>query len=283
MKEIEISAGRGKTGDSKTLSCFRKKGGAMSKIKLDKIDTEAPAKVKKDKTKKELEKLQAKLESLQNLMFAESKHSLLIILQGMDASGKDGTIRRVFEAVNPMGCRVVSFKEPTEFEKKHDFLWRVHRQVPEKGVIHIFNRSHYEDVLIQRVHHWVDEKTVKQRYSHINDFEKLLKETGTQILKFYLHISKKEQLKRLHERMSDRTKMWKYNKEDLKEREYWDSYMKAYEAVFENCSENAPWHIVPADHNWYKEYLVAKKVVDTLESLNMKFPGLKKDKATGGN
>ena len=162
----------------------------MAKINLKKIDTRAPGKTNKAKIKKELEKLKAELEALQNLMFAENKHSLLIVLQGMDAAGKDSTLRRVFEVVNPMGCRVVSFKEPTEFELKHDFLWRIHRQVPEKGIIQIFNRSHYEDVLIQKVHHWVDDKTLKERYVHINNFERLLTESGTHILKFYLHISK---------------------------------------------------------------------------------------------
>jgi thymidylate kinase len=158
---------------------------------------------------------------------------------------------------------------------KHDFLWRIHQQTPEKGMIHIFNRSHYEDVLVQRVHQWVDEKTIKQRFEHINNFEKLLEESNTTVLKFYLHISKEEQLKRLEERLSDKTKMWKHNDNDLKEREYWNKYMKAYEDVFENCSKYADWNIVPADQNWYKEYLIATKVVDTLKNFQMKFPGLK--------
>ena len=247
----------------------------MSKIKLSEIDTLPSQKMQKTHLKRELEKLKVKLEALQNLMYAESKHSLLVILQGMDASGKDGTIRHVFEAVNPMGCRVISFKKPTDLEMKHDFLWRVHRQVPEKGYIHVFNRSHYEDVLIQRVHKWVDDKVVQQRFKQINDFEKLLVQNNTHILKFYLHISKDEQLKRLNERMSDKTKMYKYNEDDLKERFYWKSYMKAYEDVFENCSDYAKWEIVPCDNNHYKEYAVAKKIVATLESLNMKFPGFK--------
>jgi PPK2 family polyphosphate:nucleotide phosphotransferase len=193
----------------------------------------------------------------------------------MDASGKDGTIKNVFDAVNPMGCRVVSFKKPTELEMKHDFLWRVHQQVPEKGIVHIFNRSHYEDVLIQRVHNWIDEKTVKQRFNHINDFEQLLVESNTVVVKFYLHISQDVQLKRLEERMTDITKMWKHNDNDLKERELWPAYMKAYEDVFLNCETAAPWTIVPADQNWYKEYVIAKRVVEELEKLDMKFPGLK--------
>ncbi|HWB62789.1 MAG TPA: PPK2 family polyphosphate kinase [Chitinophagales bacterium] len=248
----------------------------MAKIKLQDIDTRSPKKAHKDHYKKELEKLKVKLEALQNLMYAEGKHALLIILQGMDAAGKDGVVRNVFEIVNPTGCRVISFKKPTELEMKHDFLWRVHNNVPEKGFIHIFNRSHYEDVLIQRVHQWVSEKTIKERYVHINNFEKLLEETGTHILKFYLHISKEEQLSRLQERMSDRTKMWKYNEDDLKERELWNHYMKAYQDAINHCSVAAPWHVVPSDQNWYKEHYIATKVVETLESLNMKFPGFKK-------
>jgi PPK2 family polyphosphate:nucleotide phosphotransferase len=247
----------------------------MAKIKLSAIDTRAPKKMSKENIKKETQKLKFKIEELQNLMYAEGKHALLIILQGMDASGKDGTIKNVFDAVNPMGCRVVSFKKPTELEMKHDFLWRVHQQVPEKGIVHIFNRSHYEDVLIQRVHNWIDEKTVKQRFNHINDFEQLLVESNTVVVKFYLHISQDVQLKRLEERMTDITKMWKHNDNDLKERELWPAYMKAYEDVFLNCETAAPWTIVPADQNWYKEYIIAKRVVEELEKLDMKFPGLK--------
>jgi PPK2 family polyphosphate:nucleotide phosphotransferase len=247
----------------------------MKKLKLSEIDTRAPKKFHKETIKNETEQLKLKLEELQNLMYAEGKHALLVVLQGMDAAGKDGTVKNVFQAVNPLGCRVIPFKKPTETEMKHDFLWRVHQQVPEKGMIHIFNRSHYEDVIIQRVHKWVDEKTIIQRYTHINNFEKLLTESGTIILKFYLHLSKKEQLERLQERMSDTTKMWKYNEGDLKERQLWAKYMQAYESAFENCSSSAPWNVIPADQNWCKEYLVAKKVVQTLESLDMQFPGLK--------
>ena len=193
----------------------------------------------------------------------------------MDASVKDGVVINVFTAVNPLGCRVIPFKKPTDLEMKHDFLWRIHKSVPEKGMIHVFNRSHYEDVLIQRVHEWVDMKTIKQRFVHINNFEKLLIESGTIVLKLYLHISKEEQLQRLQERTNDKTKMWKYNVEDMKERTFWDQYMKAYEDVFANCSSSSPWHLIPSDQNWYKEYLIAKKVVETLEALKMKFPGLK--------
>ncbi len=246
------------------------------KVKLSKISTLAPHKLNKEHTKKELVKLKIKLEELQNLLFAENKHSLLVIIQGIDGSGKDGTVRNVFETVNPMGCRVFAFKTPSPLEMKHDFLWRIHQDVPEKGMIHIFNRSHYEDVLVQRVHNWVSEDIIEQRFEHINNFEKLLIDSNTTVLKFYLHVSKEEQLTRLEERMSDKTKMWKYNENDIKEREFWNEYMKAYEAVFENCSKYADWHIVPADQNWYKEYIIATKVVETLEGFKMKFPGLKK-------
>jgi PPK2 family polyphosphate:nucleotide phosphotransferase len=246
----------------------------MGKTKLKSIDTRAPKKFAKEATKHELEKLKFRIEELQNLLYAEGKHALLVILQGMDAAGKDGTVKNVFDAVNPLGCRVVPFKKPTELEMKHDFLWRVHANVPEKGMIYIFNRSHYEDVLIQKVHKWVDDNTIKQRYAHINNFEKLLVESGTVILKFYLHISPEEQLERLQERMSDKTKMWKYNDQDLKERELWNDYMDAYEQAIDNCSEAVNWEVVPADQNWYKEYYVAKRVVEELEKLNMKFPGI---------
>lgn len=247
----------------------------MSKNKLQGIDTCASKKFDKERTKRELEKMKLTIEKLQNLLYAEDKHSLLIIFQGMDASGKDGAVKNVFDSVNPMGCRVIPFKQPSSLEMKHDFLWRIHQHVPERGMIHIFNRSHYEDVIVQRVHNWVDEKTIKQRFEHINNFEKLIKESGTAVLKFYLHISKEEQLKRLNERISDPEKMWKHSDNDLKERGFWNDYMKAYEDVFENCSKHVDWQIVPADQNWYKEFIIAKKVIETLENLKMKFPKIK--------
>lgn len=244
-------------------------------MKLKTISTKAPVSFSKEKTKKKTEILKQAIGEFQNLMYAENKHSLLIILQGMDASGKDGAINNVFEYVNAMGCRVVAFKKPTELEMKHDFLWRVHQQVPETGMINIFNRSHYEDVLIQRVHKWIDEDQVKARYGHINNFEKLLIESNTIVLKFFLYVSKEEQLERLNERLSDETKMWKYNEDDLKEREYWPQYMRAYEDAINNCSA-VPWNVIPADQNWYKEYLIAEIVARKLKSLKMKYPELKK-------
>ena len=246
-------------------------------MKLKSVSTSPPEKFHKDATQKETAKLKLRLDELQNLLYAGSKHALLVVFQGMDASGKDGAVKNVFGGVNPLGCKVFAFKKPTELEMKHDFLWRIHQHVPEHGMIHIFNRSHYEDVLVQRVHKWIDEKTVKQRFGHINDFEKLLTESGITVLKFYLHISKEKQLERLRERMTDKTKMWKYNEEDLNERKLWNKYMNAYEDVFSNCGKISEWNIIPADHNWYKEYLVAQKVVETLEGLKMKYPGMKRN------
>lgn len=241
---------------------------------LNDISTRAPEEFEKKETKNQTEKLQMELDDLQNLLYAEGKHAVLVILQGMDASGKDGTIRKVFSHVNPMGVSVTSFKAPTDEEKSHDFLWRLHRVAPAKGMIQIFNRSHYEDVLITRVHDWCDDATAKKRFSAINDFERLLKvHNSTLILKFYLHISPEEQKERLLERIEKREKHWKYNENDFKEAKYWDRYRKMYEDVFENCNE-IPWNIVPADQNWYKEYFVTKVMVDSLKELNMKYPKL---------
>jgi PPK2 family polyphosphate:nucleotide phosphotransferase len=246
----------------------------MKNIKLSTTGSRAPVSLNKEKTKEKLHDLKIQLGKYQNLLFAEGKHSLLIILQGMDASGKDGAIQNVFHSVNPMGCRVIAFKTPSEIENKHDFLWRIHLQAPEKGMIHIFNRSHYEDVTIQKVHNTITKEVIKQRYNHINNFEKLLTESGTIVLKFYLHISKDKQYERLQERINDPEKMWKHNEQDMKEREKWNDYMKAYQDAFEYCSDYAPWYIIPADQNWYKEYLIAKITVNALKKLRMKFPAI---------
>lgn len=246
----------------------------MSNIQLSTISTLPPKSM--DKSDYE-EKTKAYIEAIgemQNMLFAQGKYSLLVVLQGMDASGKDGVIKEVFSGVNPMGCKVKGFKKPTEEEMKHDFLWRVHKEVPEKGMIQIFNRSHYEDVVIQRVHKWVDAATIKRRYAHINAFEQLLEENGTRVLKFYLHVSQEEQIERLKERLSDRKKMWKYNANDLEESKLWKDYMEAYQLAFDHCSGEVPWHIIPADKNWYKEYLIAQVIHDTLKSLNLEYPTL---------
>jgi len=248
----------------------------MGKIKLAEISTRAPKDADKDKTKKRTQEILDELDELQNLLYAENKHSLLVVIQGMDASGKDGVIRNVFGKLNPQGVTVKSFKAPTAEELSHDFLWRVHSHAPAKGVIQLFNRSHYEDILITRVHKWCDDKTAKKRMEAINDFEKLLeKHNDTHILKFYLHISPEEQQERLQERMSDPGKQWKYNENDFAEAKLWDIYMQMYEDCFEYCND-VPWTIVPADQNWYKEHVIASAAYDTLKSLDMKYPGLKK-------
>jgi PPK2 family polyphosphate:nucleotide phosphotransferase len=248
----------------------------MSKIKLKDIDTRAPEGMDKTDIKEKLIALIQELDDLQNLLYAESKRSLLVVVQGMDASGKDGTVRNVFGKLNPQGVLVKSFKTPTAEELSHDFLWRIHAHAPAKGVIQLFNRSHYEDILITRVHKWCDDATAHQRMEAINDFERLLtRHNDTHILKFYLHISPKEQRKRLEERIHNPAKQWKYNDDDFKEAKLWDEYMKMYEDCFANCNE-VPWTIVPADQNWYKEYVIATKVRDTLKGLHMQFPGLKK-------
>lgn len=249
----------------------------MSMNQLDQIDTRAPKDLDKQKTKDKTLDILKELNELQNLMYAEGKHALLVILQGMDASGKDGVTRNIFGSLNPQGVTVKSFKSPTPDELSHDFLWRIHLNTPPKGMIQIFNRSHYEDILITRVHKWCNDETAKKRMKAINDFEELLQQHGsTHILKFYLHISQKEQHERLEERIHDPAKHWKYNENDLKESKLWDEYMKMYKECFEYCN-SIPWNIIPADQNWYKEHLIATAVYDTLKSLNMQYPKLKKE------
>ncbi len=248
----------------------------MASIKLSDISTRAPKDLDKIETKKKTETLLKELDELQNLLFAEGKHSVLIVIQGMDGSGKDGVIRNVLGNMNPQGVTVQSYKAPTSEELSHDFLWRIHRHSPAKGMIQIFNRSHYEDVLVTRVHKWCDDETARKRMNAINDFEKLLQEhNNTHILKFYLHISPEEQHERLSERMNDPAKMWKYNEKDFEEAKLWDVYMQMYEDCFNNCDKPA-WTIVPADQNWYKEYLIATQLHTLLSGLQMKFPGMKK-------
>lgn len=248
----------------------------MAIIKLERISTKAPKGLLKQTIKRKTSRLLICLDELQNRLIAESKHALLIIIQGMDGSGKDGAIRNVFSTMNPMGVSVKSFKAPTVEELSQDFLWRVHAAAPPKGMIRIFNRSHYEDVLVTRVHGWCDDEMAFRRMQAINDFERLLTEhNNTHILKFYLHVSKEEQYKRLTERTHDPRKMWKYNERDFEESKWWNRYMQYYEACFEQCSA-VPWHIVPSDQNWYKEYVIALTVYQTLKSLQMQYPGLKK-------
>jgi len=250
----------------------------MGKIILKEIDTRAPKDLDKKETKEKTEKIIAELDELQNLLYAEGKHSVLVVIQGMDGSGKDGVIRNVMGNMNPQGVTVKSYKAPTAEELSHDFLWRIHQHAPPKGMIQVFNRSHYEDILVTRVHKWCDDKTAKKRMKAINDFEQLLEEhNNTHILKFYLHISPEEQHERLSERMKDPAKMWKYNANDLEEAKLWDIYMQMYEDCFNNCNE-PEWTVVPADQNWYKEYIIASALHKLLKGLDMQFPGLKGDK-----
>ncbi len=245
-------------------------------IRLKDISTRTPKDADKRECKEKTAAILIELDELQNLLFAEGKHSVLVVIQGMDASGKDGVIRNVLGNMNPQGVMVKSFKAPVADELSHDFLWRIHKHAPASGMIQVFNRSHYEDILVTRVHKWCDDVTALKRMKAINDFESLLQEHNrTHILKFYLHISPEEQHKRLTERMQDPAKMWKYNEKDFEESKLWDIYMQMYEDCFNNCNRPS-WTIVPSDQNWYKEYLIATQLRDLLAGLDMKFPGLKK-------
>jgi PPK2 family polyphosphate:nucleotide phosphotransferase len=227
----------------------------------------------KKKGLSELEKLNDKLEALQEVLFAEHKHKVLIVLQAMDTGGKDGVIRRVFDGVNPAGVRVASFKAPTPEELDHDYLWRIHKQVPGKGEVVVFNRSHYEDVLVVRVHELVPPEVWMKRFDQINEFERTLAESGTTILKFYLHIDRDEQKERLRARLDDPTKRWKFRLGDLEERKLWDDYMEAYEDVLSKTSTDyAPWYIIPANRKWYRDLVISSVLVETLEDLKMKYP-----------
>jgi len=246
-----------------------------TKVKLSKIDPNDTGDFKagKEEGLVKLEKSNGKLEALQELLFAEHKRKVLVVLQAMDAGGKDGTIRRVFDSVNPAGVRVTSFKAPTAEELDHDYLWRVHKEVPAKGEMVIFNRSHYEDVLVVRVHNYVQPDVWSKRFDQINEFERMLAESGTTILKFYLHIDVDEQKERLQARLDDPTKRWKFRLGDLQERKLWPDYMEAFEDVLSKTSTDyAPWYIVPANRKWFRDLVISSVLVDTLEELKMKYP-----------
>lgn len=227
---------------------------------------------KKD-VQEELAHQRARIGELQARLYAERKQSLLIVLQAMDTGGKDGTIRGVFQGVNPQGCQVWSFKAPSSEEMEHDFLWRYHDKAPSRGMITIFNRSHYEEVLIVRVKELMPKEVWRERYEMINEFEHMLSLNNTTIIKFYLHISKEEQKRRLESRLADPTKHWKFSSADLKERAFWDDYMHAFEDAIGNCStEFAPWYVVPANHKWYRNLVIARGIADTLEAMAPQFP-----------
>ena len=219
------------------------------------------------------DKLRDELVDLQERLYAESKHKLLIVLQAMDTGGKDGAIRKVFSGVNPQGVRVARFTAPTPEELAHDYLWRAHRQVPATGKIVVFNRSHYEDVLVVRVNDLVPAKVWKKRYEHLRNFEQMLADEGTTILKFYLHIDKDEQRERLQARLDQPDKNWKFDAHDLEQRKYWEQYMKAFrDAIVETDREDAPWFVIPANHKWFRDYAMLTIIVDALKKLDMKYP-----------
>jgi PPK2 family polyphosphate:nucleotide phosphotransferase len=230
-------------------------------------------KINKARAVEETIELTKRLGTLQEMLYAEHKHGVLIVLQGMDTSGKDGTINHVFEGVNPQGVRVASFKVPTPEERDHDYLWRIHKETPGKGEIVIFNRSHYEDILVVRIHNFVPESVWSKRFEQINHFEKTLVDEGALVLKFFLHIDKDEQKSRLIDRLQDPTKIWKFNPGDLKERELWDGYMQAYEDALNKTSTGyAPWYVVPANKKWLRNYIIARVLVEALEDLHSQYP-----------
>lgn len=244
-----------------------------SKVKLKDIDTDFDDGLDKDEAEGKFEKNVKKLQDLQELLYAEHRRSMLVCLQAIDAGGKDGLIRHVFGQINPQGCRVSSFKQPTRIEADHDFLWRAHRDAPSLGEIGIFNRSHYEDVLVVRVDKLEPKNKWMEHYKQINDFERMLAENGTHIVKFFLHISKDEQLKRFKERLDDPSKHWKIAESDYTERERWGEYRKAFEDMLEKCSTtHAPWFIVPANKKWFRNLAVSEILVKYMSGLNMKFP-----------
>ena len=248
-----------------------KPGGDFRMKQLDPSST--PGIKSKEEGRAELERMTQRLSELQRVFYAECKHSLLVVLQGMDTGGKDGTIRHVFGPLNPQGVRVSSFKAPSAEELAHDFLWRIHVKAPKKGMIRIFNRSHYEEVLVVRVHNLVPKREVDRRYGQINAFEKHLTENGTTVLKFCLHISKKEQKERLQARLARPDKQWKFNSGDLAERKLWNQYERAYERAISECSMPwTPWYVIPSDRKWYRNYAVARIVLETLESMKLRYP-----------
>jgi PPK2 family polyphosphate:nucleotide phosphotransferase len=251
---------------------FRIKPG--SKVNLGKIDAGYHGEYENEEaTISELNKYSQRLGELQAVMYAENKHALLIVLQAMDGGGKDGTINHVMGAMNPQGCSVVGFKVPTAEELAHDYLWRIHKQTPRKGQIAVFNRSHYEDVLVVRVHNLVPGDVWSKRYNEINAFERELVNGGTTIVKFFLHIDKEEQLKRFRDRLDEPDKQWKISDSDYTERELWDDYQKAYGDALSKCSFNyAPWYVIPANHKWFRDLVVSQILVETMEGLKMNYP-----------
>jgi len=245
------------------------------KVKLKHFDPDAHGKFEDEAAAKaEMEKYLAQITELQGLMYGENKHSLLVVLQGLDTAGKDGVVKHVFTAMNPQGCHMVSFKEPTREELAHDFLWRIHPHVPRKGSVAIFNRSHYEDVIVTKVHKLFPKEILSARYDRINEFEQLLAtENNTTVMKFFLHISKEEQLERFKDRLDDRSRHWKIADSDYSERKYWEDYADAYETVLRKTStEHAPWYIIPSNKKWFRNLAISQIISKTMEDLGMKEP-----------
>jgi PPK2 family polyphosphate:nucleotide phosphotransferase len=244
-----------------------------SKVALSDIDPADTHGVDKQDTRDLLQKNCERLAALQYLLYAEAKRSVLVVLQGIDAAGKDGTIRHVMTGLNPQGVTVTPFKVPEGAEKRHDYLWRIHSAVPEWGMVGIFNRSHYEDVLVVRVHDLAPKSVWSKRYGHINDFERMLGDNNVRIVKFLLYISKEEQARRFHQRLEDKTKRWKFSPADIKEREYWDRYIEAYNDMLSKCStECAPWYVIPSNHKWFRNLAVSQILVDVMQGMNLKYP-----------
>ncbi len=250
-----------------------------TQIKLSKWDPDFTGEIDKDYAEDKLKNgLVKQMSDLQYKLFADKSQAILIILQGLDASGKDSTIRHVMNAFNPQSCKVYSFKKPNDEEVSHDYLWRIHNATPAKGEITIFNRSHYEDILTVRVHNLISEEALSKRYNQINDFEKYLFENNIKIIKLFLHISKDEQKKRLGERIKDPLKQWKFSESDIIERRSWDQYAIAYEEMLSKCSTNhAPWYIIPVNHKWFRNFIVTQIIINTLDSMELKFPKPKID------
>ena len=243
------------------------------KFEIKEYDSSHSPDASKDAAAAEIASLRLRLDELQNLMYADGRFGMLIVLQAIDAGGKDGTIKSVFREVGPLGCSVVSFGVPTKPELAHDYLWRYHREAPERGNMVIFNRSHYESVLVERVRNIAPRDVWKARYDQINRFESYLSSQGTVVMKFFLHISKDEQRQRLQARVDDPKKRWKFRMGDLDDRKLWDHHQAAFEDMVGNCNtEEAPWHVVPADHNWYRDLVIARALVEKLESLDLRYP-----------
>jgi PPK2 family polyphosphate:nucleotide phosphotransferase len=277
LQVLRSTGARNHVAEEPHIEKFRVQPG--SQIRLKKID---PSYTGKHDSRKEaspeLQEQLERLEALQYLLYADASRSLLVVLQGLDASGKDGTVRHIFSGMNPQGTSVFAFKEPTPQELAHDFLWRVHKHTPGKGEVVIFNRSHYEDVLVARVHRLVPESVWSKRYALINDFESMLVESGTCILKFYLHISPQEQLARFKQRLDDKMRNWKISESDYSERKLWPQYVEAYdEALSRTSTKHAPWFVIPADHKWFRNLAISKVVADAMDDMKLKLPPARVD------